>query len=76
MLVVFAILVSYVNPVMNFFDAWQDSRAERTQLQELQREHAELRSRAGSLEGPDAAEHAARKLGMVASGERSYVIKD
>jgi cell division protein FtsB len=74
-LVLFAILASYVSPALNFVDAWQDSRAERTQLQELQRENAQLRSQAGSLDGPDAAERAARRLGMVASGERSYAIK-
>jgi len=74
-LALFAVLASYVGPALNFFDAWQDSRSERTQLQELQRQNAELRSRAGALEGPDAAERAARRLGMVASGERSYVIK-
>jgi cell division protein FtsB len=74
-LVLFAILASYVSPVLNFVDAWQDSRSERAQLQELQRENAQLRSQAGSLEGPGAAERAARRLGMVASGERSYSIK-
>jgi cell division protein FtsB len=74
-LVLFAVLASYVSPVLNFVDAWRDSGTERTQLQELQRENAALRSRAGSLDGPDAAERAARRLGMVATGERSYVIK-
>jgi cell division protein FtsB len=74
-LVLFAILASYVNPVLNFIDAWQDSRAERVQLQELQRENAQLRSQAGSLQGPEVAEQAARRLGMVANGERSYAIK-
>lgn len=74
-LVLFAVLISYVSPVLNFVDAWRDSGAERTQLQDLQRENAKLRARAGSLDGPDAAERAARRLGMVASGERSYVIK-
>lgn len=73
-LVLFAILASYVNPVVNFVDAWSDSRAERTQLQELQRENAKLRSRAGSLEGPDAAERAARRLGMVAPSEAPYSV--
>jgi cell division protein FtsB len=74
-IVLFAVLASYVSPAVNFVDAWRDSRAERTQLQDLQREYAELRSRAATLDGPDAAERAARQLGMVAPGERSYVIK-
>jgi cell division protein FtsB len=64
-----------VSPVLNFVDAWQDSRAERAELQQLQREYSELRARAAALDGPDAAERAARGLGMVASGESSYAIK-
>ena len=74
-LVLFAVLVSYVGPSLDFLDAWQDSRTERAELQELQHENAELRARAGSLDSDDAVERAARKLGMVESGERSYVIK-
>jgi cell division protein FtsB len=74
-IVLFAVLASYVSPVLNFVDAWQDSRAERAELQQLQREYAELQSRAASLDGPDAAERAARGLGMVAPGESSYAIK-
>ena len=74
-IVLFAILASYVSPVVNFVDAWHDSRGERAALQELQRQNAELRSKASALDGPDAAERAARRLGMVAAGERSYVIK-
>ncbi len=75
MLVFFAILASYVGPAMKFVDAWRDSGAEKAQLQDLQRENAQLRSRAGSLDGPDAADRAARRLGMIAAGESSYVIK-
>jgi cell division protein FtsB len=74
-LVLFVILASYVNPVVDFVDAWRDSRAERTQLQELRRENAQLRSKAASLQGPEAAARAARRIGMVSPGERSYVIK-
>ncbi len=69
------VLASYINPLVNFVDAWQDSRAERTQLQQLQQQNQELRSKAAVLSGPDAAEREARRLGMVAGDERSYVIK-
>lgn len=71
----FAIGLSYVNPLVNFIDAWRDSGAERAQLQELKGENQTLRSRATALEGPDVEELAARRLGMVAEGEASYVIK-
>lgn len=73
-LVLFAILVLYVNPVVNFLDAWRDSRAESAQLAELKDENRELRERAATLAEPDAAERGARELGMVAPDERSVVI--
>ena len=69
-----AILASYVRPALNFFDAWGDSKAEHASLAELTKENAQLKRRATTIEGPDAAERAARKLGMVAPGEGSYVI--
>jgi cell division protein FtsB len=74
-LVFLLVLAWYVNPVVNFVDAWRDSRAERAHLAELKTENAELRERAAGLEGPDAEERAARRLGMVAEGERSFVIR-
>ena len=73
--VLLLVLASYVNPLVNFVDAWRDSGAERAQLQQLQQQNQELRSKAAALSGPDASEREARRLGMVAAGERSYVIK-
>jgi cell division protein FtsB len=73
-LVLFAILVLYVNPVVNFVDAWRDSRAESTVLQELKEENRALRERAATLASPDAAERGAREQGMVSPDERSVVI--
>ena len=75
-IVLFAIVVLYVNPVVNFVDAWRDSRAESEQLAELKGENRELRDRATTLAEPDAAERGARRLGMVAPDERSVVIDE
>lgn len=75
MLVLVAILASYVKPALNFWDAWQDSKAEHNSVTQLRQENVALKQRIESLAGPDAAERAARKLGMVASGEASYVIR-
>ena len=72
--VLFVILALYVNPMLNFFDAWRDSRAEGAQLAELKGENSDLRSRAATLAEPDAAELGARRLGMVDPDERSIVI--
>jgi cell division protein FtsB len=74
-IVLFAILVSYVNPVVNFIDAWRDSRAQRSELQQLRREYSRLSARAASLDDPGAVARAAREVGMVARGERPYVIQ-
>jgi cell division protein FtsB len=74
-IVLFAILASYINPAVNFIDAWRDSRAEYSQLRELRVENAKLRERLNALDGPGAAERAARRLGMAEPGEGSYVIR-
>ena len=73
-LVLVAICISYVKPALNFWDAWQDSKAEHATVDALRTENAKLRQRVANLDGPDAAERAARKLGMVSPGEGSYVV--
>ena len=42
---------------------------------QLTKENAELKQRVATVQGPDAAERAARKLGMVEPGEGSYVVR-
>jgi cell division protein FtsB len=74
-IVLFAVLASYINPAVNFIDAWRDSRAEYSQLRELRDENAKLRERLTALDRPGVAERAARRLGMVVPGEGSYVIR-
>lgn len=74
-LVLAAVLVSYIGPVINFVDAWGDSRSERAAVAELKAENAKLRQRVAELKGPDAAERAARRAGMVAAGEQPYVLR-
>jgi cell division protein FtsB len=74
-LVLAAILASYVRPALNFFDAWNDSKTEHSSLAQLTKENQQLKQRITQIEGPDAAERAARKLGMVAAGEGSYVVR-
>jgi cell division protein FtsB len=74
-LVLFVILASYVNPVIGFYDAWRANHAQRAEVEQLKREHNRLGAHAAALKDATAASEAARKLGMVAEGERSYVIK-
>ena len=74
-LVLLAVLASYVSPVVNFIDAWGDSRSERASVNDLKQENEKLREQIANLSSPDAAERGARKIGMVAEGEGSYVIR-
>jgi cell division protein FtsB len=74
-LVLFAILIGYVNPLLNFVGAWRSSHAEQSQLQALRREKSHLAAKAASLRDPSTAAEEARRLGMVAPGERGYVIR-
>jgi cell division protein FtsB len=73
--VLFAVLASYLNPVLNLIDDWRDSKAEQERLADLQQENARLEQRAQALEDPEAAEQEARRLGMVGPDERAYVIR-
>jgi cell division protein FtsB len=75
-LILFVILALYINPIVNFVDAWRDSGAEQAQLADLKQENQELKARAATLENSDAAELGARSLGMVNPDERSVVICD
>jgi hypothetical protein len=75
LLVLIAILASYVGPLINFVGAWQDRRQAATELTQLRHQYENLHARAAAASGPDPAGAAARKLGMVSPGERSYAIQ-
>jgi cell division protein FtsB len=74
-LVLFLILVLYINPITGFIDAWQESKAEQANLGRLEQTNEELRKRLAILGQPDGAEREARKMGMVAEGEKPYVVR-
>ena len=76
MLVFFAILFTYISPVVKFVDAWRGSHQTDAQLRELRREHARLTAKAAALSDPNAEVVEARRLGMVGDGERSFVIRN
>ena len=77
MLVLVLICISYVGPSLNFLDAWRDSKNEHATLADLKAENTKLEQRLANLDGPDAAERGARKIGMVdeGNGEAAYVIR-
>jgi cell division protein FtsB len=74
-IVLFCVLASYLNPLVNFVDAWRDSVAGKEQLAELQRENAELERRAAEAASPQVLQREARRLGLVREDERAYVIR-
>jgi cell division protein FtsB len=74
-LVLFGVLVSYLNPVVNLFDAWRDSKAGEEQLAELKQEQAQLQVEVRDAASPLTLEREARRLGMVRPGEHAYVIR-
>jgi hypothetical protein len=74
-LVLFVILVLYVNPIAGFLDAWQESRGEQGRLAEVRAENEKLQRQAAAIDDPGEAEREAREIGMIAPGERSYVIR-
>jgi cell division protein FtsB len=74
-LVLFGVLVSYLNPVVNLVDAWRDSKAGEERLVELKAQNAGLRDQVERAGSTATLEREARKLGMVKPGERAYVIE-
>jgi cell division protein FtsB len=75
-LVLFGVLVSYLNPVVNLIDAWRDSNSSKERLTKLREENTSLKGQLQHASSPAALEREARKMGMVKPGERLYVIEN
>lgn len=73
-LVVFAVLVSYISPTLNVFETWRESNSAQARLGELKAENGGLKRQAAALEQPAAETAEARKLGLVGPGEQAYVV--
>ena len=73
-LVLFGVMVSYLNPLVNLLDAWQGSKASRQQLVELRQERTDLKGQLREASDPATLEREARRLGMVRPGEHAYVV--
>jgi cell division protein FtsB len=73
-LVLFVVLISYLNPLMNLLQAWQGSKASDQQLAQLKRERLELTQQLREVSSPAALEREARRLGMVQPGEHAYIV--
>ena len=73
-LVLFGVMVSYLNPLVNLLQAWQGSKASEQQLAHLKQEKVDLRGQLRDVSSPTTLEREARKLGMVRPGEHAYVV--
>ena len=73
--VLLVILMLYVSPVVHWIEQSRTASHDRAQVRALQSEHDMLLARLHTLRRPDAVEQEARRLGMVAPGEKPYVVQ-
>jgi cell division protein FtsB len=74
-LVLFGVMVSYLNPMVNLLEAWQGSKSSDQQLSQLKQEKVELSKELRNASSPATLEREARRLGMVRPGEHAYSVK-
>ena len=65
----------YAGPAHSYWDTVHQAKQRRAEVAMLKRENAKLRARRAALRRPSALEREARRLGMVKSGERPYVLQ-
>jgi cell division protein FtsB len=75
LVVLAAILLSYVGPAAGYLKAWRLANETRADVRELRQDNARLRAQAKRLQSPQAVELEARKIGMARDSERVYVIR-
>jgi cell division protein FtsB len=65
----------YINPLRTYLSTWQEAKTKRSEVSQLQREHDQLVRRQRALRSPGSIETEARRLGMVKSDERAYIVR-
>jgi cell division protein FtsB len=73
-LVLFAVMISYLNPLVNLLQAWQGSKSSEAELAQLKKEKVQLTQQLREVSGPPALSREARRLGMVKPGEHAYIV--
>src|ERR1700704_6906136 len=71
-LVLFGVMVSYLNPLVNVLQAWQGSKSNESQLAQLKQERVALTGQLRDASSPATLEREAGRLGMVQPGEHAY----
>ena len=75
LVVLLAVLVSFLGPATKYVRTWQLARETRAEVRELRDDNARLRKQARILKRPEQIELRARQLGMARPGERVYVVR-
>jgi cell division protein FtsB len=75
LVVLLAVLVSFLGPATKYVRTWQLARETRGEVTQLKTDNARLRRRAKLLKDPQQVELRARQLGMAKPGERVYVVR-
>jgi cell division protein FtsB len=74
-LVLFAVLYSYLNPVIDFVKTYTATTAAKARLHEVQDENTRLHWRVQHADDPVVISAKARAQGMVAPGEKPIVVR-
>lgn len=69
------ILYLYIGPARDWYATYGEAKQKREEVAALRAENEQLRERKRQLKEPSALETEARKLGMVKSGEKAYVVR-
>src|SRR3954469_11564259 len=70
------VLLLYISPLHRWVTQRHLASRQQQELQTLQHQNKQLKSRISDLRDPTALELEARKMGMVRRGEREYVIEN
>jgi cell division protein FtsB len=73
-LVLVAVLYSYLNPTINFFNTYTGTSTAKAKLHDLLKENRQLHNRIQHSADPTVVEEEARSQGMVAEGETPTVL--
>ena len=73
--VIAAVLFSYFSPGIDFVRSYRETTIAKAELRDLQQENRTLHNLVQSADKTSVLEREARRQGMVAAGERSYVIR-
>jgi cell division protein FtsB len=75
LVVLLAVLVSFLGPATKYVRTWQLARETRGEVRQLKSDNGRLRREARILKDPQQVQLRARQLGMARPGERVYVVR-